>query len=72
MLVIYYVCVSAHPLILHAECSPYKLVSMLLKKNFLHALVLCHKNLGVFGEGWKMFKMTLSKQVEGLVFEVSE
>ena len=32
MLVIKYVCVSAGPLILHAECSPYKLLSMLLKK----------------------------------------
>ena len=46
---------------------PQKLLSMLLKKKFLHALVLCHRNLGVFGEGSKMFKMTLSKQVEGLV-----
>ena len=42
------------------------------KKKFLHALVLCHRNLGVFGEGSKMLKMTLSKQVEGFVFEVSK
>ena len=67
MLAIYYVFVSADPLILHAECSPFKLLSMFLKKKFLHALVLGHRNLGVFGEGWKMFKMTLSKQV-GVLF----
>ena len=45
---------------------PQKLLNMLLKKKFLHTLVLCHRNLGVFGEGSKMFKMTLSKQVKGL------
>ena len=32
MLVIYYVCVSAAPLIFHAECSLCKLLSILLKK----------------------------------------
>ena len=72
MLVIYYVCVPADPLILHAEYSPYKLLSMLLKRKLLHASVLCHRKLGVFGEGWKMFKMTLNKKTEGAVFEVSK
>ena len=72
MLVIYYVCVSADHLILHAEYFPYKMLSMLLKRKFLHASVLCHRKLGVFGEGWKMFKMTLRKKIEGLVFEVSK
>ena len=52
MLVIKYVCVSAGPLILHAECSPYKLLSMLLKKKFLHALVLCYK----FWSLWRRVK----------------
>ena len=52
MLVIYYMYVSADPLILHAECSPYKLLSMLLEKKFLHVLgVLCLRNLGFFEEG---------------------
>ena len=37
------------------------------KKEVLTCFVLCHRNLGVFGEGSKMFKMTLGKQVEGLV-----
>ena len=73
MLVIYYMYVSADPLILHAECSPYKLLSMLLEKKFLHVLgVLCLRNLGFFEEGWKIFKMNLSKQVEDLVIEVSK
>ena len=73
MLVIYYMYVSADPLILHAECSPYKLLSMLLEKKFLHALgVLCLRNLGFIEEGWKIFKMNLSKQVEDLVIEVSK
>ena len=71
MLVINYACVSAGPLILHAECSPYKLLSMLLKKKFLHALEFT-RNFGVFGEGWKMFKVTASKRIEGLTFEVSK
>ena len=52
MLVIYYVCVSAAPLIFHAECSLCKLLSMLLKKKFLHALVLCQK----FRSLWRRVK----------------
>ena len=43
MLVINYVYVSAGPLVLHAEYCPYKLLNMLLKKKFLHALVLFQK-----------------------------
>ena len=43
MPVINYVCVSAGPLILHTECSPYIFLSMFLEKRFLHALVLCQE-----------------------------
>ena len=52
MLVINYACVSAGPLLLHAEFSQYKLLSILLKKKFLHALVLYQK----FWIGWRRVK----------------
>ena len=53
MLVIYYVCASAdHHLIFHAECSQYKSLSMLLKKRFLHALIVCQK----FRSLWRRVK----------------
>ena len=56
MLVINYVWVSAGPLVLHAECSPCKLVSMLLKKKFLHALFLCQKFWSLWKKGEKYSK----------------
>ena len=51
MIVINYVCVLPGPLILHAERSPYKLLSMFLK-TFLHALFLCQK----FWNVWRRVK----------------